>query len=285
MRRRDESDEQYIARLTHVRVTDHNLVDMKHAGMCKNATALFLYDNRINRITNLERCTRLTHVCLQHNNIRRLEGLHTLYNLKKLRLGHNAITVVEGLHNCYELEELHIEDQKLPPGETLVFDPRSLRGIKNSLQILNVSGNRVEEVLGLVQLRGLRQLNLSNNFVRSLRELTQLLHSNLALQRLWVDNNPICHVKKYRDTIIANSPRLVTLDERAVTDLTRQFVINLKMHLNSSKGTRAIAGSGAGSAASTSQLNVAKVPKFPSKFSAQNPHWLPPLPTKRGMQN
>ena len=28
MRRRDESDEQYIARLTHVRVTDHNLVDM-----------------------------------------------------------------------------------------------------------------------------------------------------------------------------------------------------------------------------------------------------------------
>ena len=100
----------------------------KHAGMCKNATALFLYDNRINRITNLERCTRLTHVCLQHNNIRRLEGLHTLYNLKKLRLGHNAITVVEGLHNCYELEELHIEDQKLPPGETLVFDPRSLRG-------------------------------------------------------------------------------------------------------------------------------------------------------------
>ena len=158
-------------------------------------------------------------------------------------------------------------------------------GIKNSLQILNVSGNRVEEVLGLVQLRGLRQLNLSNNFVRSLRELTQLLHSNLALQRLWVDNNPICHVKKYRDTIIANSPRLVTLDERAVTDLTRQFVINLKMHLNSSKGTRAIAGSGAGSAASTSQLNVAKVPKFPSKFSAQNPHWLPPLPTKRGMQN
>ena len=150
--------------------------------------------------------------------------------------------MVEGLENCTQLEELHIEHQKLPSGEKLVFDPRTLRGIKNTLQVLNVSGNRVEEVIDLAQLHCLRQLNLSNNFVRSLRELTQLLHANPGLQRLWVDNNPICHVKKYRDTIIANSPRLMILDEKEINDMTRQFVINMKMHLSGHKfSTGAIA--------------------------------------------
>lgn len=44
-------------------------------------------------------------------------------------LGGNSITVVEGLDRLELLEELHIENQSLPLGEKLLFDPRSLHAI------------------------------------------------------------------------------------------------------------------------------------------------------------
>ena len=42
-------------------------------------------------------------------------------------LNDNAISVVEGLEECRQLTELHIANQRLPEGEKLLFDPRSLQ--------------------------------------------------------------------------------------------------------------------------------------------------------------
>lgn len=44
-------------------------------------------------------------------------------------LGGNCITVVEGLDKIEQIRELHIENQHLPLGEKLLFDPRSLRSL------------------------------------------------------------------------------------------------------------------------------------------------------------
>ncbi len=41
-------------------------------------------------------------------------------------LGGNGITVLEGLEKLDQLQELHIENQKLPAGEKILFDPRSI---------------------------------------------------------------------------------------------------------------------------------------------------------------
>lgn len=41
-------------------------------------------------------------------------------------LGGNRITVVEGLEQLTELKELHLENQRLAPGEKLLFDPSTL---------------------------------------------------------------------------------------------------------------------------------------------------------------
>ena len=40
--------------------------------------------------------------------------------------------MVEGIDRLEHLEELHIENQKLPPGEKLLIDPRSLYAISVS---------------------------------------------------------------------------------------------------------------------------------------------------------
>ena len=37
--------------------------------------------------------------------------------------------MIEGLEKLQQLQELHVENQILPPGEKLLFDPRSLKAI------------------------------------------------------------------------------------------------------------------------------------------------------------
>jgi len=51
-------------------------------------------------------------------------------------LGGNSITVVEGLEELKSLKELHVEGQKLPSGEKLVFDPRSISSLSVSNSFL-----------------------------------------------------------------------------------------------------------------------------------------------------
>ncbi len=51
-------------------------------------------------------------------------------------LGGNSITVVEGLDELKSLKELHVEGQKLPRGEKLVFDPRSISSLSVSSSLL-----------------------------------------------------------------------------------------------------------------------------------------------------
>ena len=48
-------------------------------------------------------------------------------------IGGNAITVVEGLDKLPNLQELHIENQKLAPGEKLLFDPRTISALSVSV--------------------------------------------------------------------------------------------------------------------------------------------------------
>lgn len=44
--------------------------------------------------------------------------------------------MIEGLDKLENLQELHIENQRMPPGEKLLFDPRTLRAISvNSTKI------------------------------------------------------------------------------------------------------------------------------------------------------
>lgn len=56
-----------------------------------------------------------------------------IYNIYICRyLNGNAITVVEGLEGLTNLTELHIANQRLPEGEKLLFDPRSLKAVSVS---------------------------------------------------------------------------------------------------------------------------------------------------------
>uniref|UniRef100_A0A672K9Q7 Protein phosphatase 1, regulatory subunit 42 n=1 Tax=Sinocyclocheilus grahami TaxID=75366 RepID=A0A672K9Q7_SINGR len=121
-------------------------------GECRNLTVLYLYDNQISQICNLGFASNLTHLYMQNNNISCIENLSFLDKLSKLFLGGNSITV-----------ELHVEGQKLPRGEKLVFDPRSISSLSETLCILNISKNNIDEIWDLAPLRKLTHLYATDN--------------------------------------------------------------------------------------------------------------------------
>ncbi|KFO20318.1 COP9 signalosome complex subunit 5 [Fukomys damarensis] len=82
-------------------------------------------------------------------------------------LGGNYIAVIEGLEGLEELRELHVESQRLPLGEKLLFDPRTLRSLAKSLSILNISNNNIDDIKDLEILESLIHLIAVDN---------QLLH-------------------------------------------------------------------------------------------------------------
>lgn len=52
--------------------------------LCKNLRVLYLYDNQISQIQNLDFASNITHLYLQNNFITCIENLSSLKNLEKL---------------------------------------------------------------------------------------------------------------------------------------------------------------------------------------------------------
>ena len=52
--------------------------------LCKNLRVLYLYDNQISQIQNLDFASNITHLYLQNNCISCMENLSSLKNLEKL---------------------------------------------------------------------------------------------------------------------------------------------------------------------------------------------------------
>ena len=85
------------------------------------------------RIEHLNFAENLTHLYLQNNRLQKLENLDVCLRLEKLYLGGNQIQVLEGLDKCSHLTEIYLENQRLPHGEKLVFEPRTLQALSKVL--------------------------------------------------------------------------------------------------------------------------------------------------------
>ena len=231
-RRRDESTEDFVGRMTHVHLTGRGIEDnigcLKY---CRRAVALYLYDNKIARMTalsSLGQLTSLTHLYLQNNKIERIQGLSAgnLPNLTKLYLGHNCIALLEGLERLPQLRELRLPYQTLPPGERLLFDPRSLLALSQQLTVLDICGNNIDDMSDLTMLQGLVRLYLADNRASQLDELAWVLQTNPQLERLSLKGNPLCGRPKWRDQVVVMSESLQELDGQEISATTRTFLVN-----------------------------------------------------------
>ncbi|NWH77094.1 PPR42 phosphatase, partial [Piaya cayana] len=226
--RNQEDFEQYLRKITHLNLSDKNIDAIGDLSLCKNLRVLYLYDNRISHIQNLDFASNITHLYLQNNCISRIENLSSLKNLEKLYLGGNKITVVEGLDKSEEIRELHIENQHLPCGEKLLFDPRTLRSLAKSLSVLNISNNNIDELKELAVLENLTYLRAVDNQLQDMEDLEVVLNKWTKLRRMDITGNPVCRKPKYRDRIVVQSQSLESLDGKEIKEMERRFLVNWK---------------------------------------------------------
>ncbi|KAH0617662.1 hypothetical protein JD844_016124 [Phrynosoma platyrhinos] len=206
--------------------------------LCKNLNVLYLYDNQIRQIHNLDFASNLRHLYLQNNCITRIENLASLIKLQKLYLGGNYITVVEGLETLEELRELHVESQQLPLGEKLLFDPRSLHSLVKSLSVLNISNNNIDELSDLAVLESISHLIAVDNQIHHIKDLELVLGVWTKLCKIELNGNPVCHKPKFRDRVILQSKSLEFLDGKEIKELERQFLMNWKASRDARKKNR-----------------------------------------------
>uniref|UniRef100_A0A8C8YBK2 Protein phosphatase 1 regulatory subunit 42 n=1 Tax=Prolemur simus TaxID=1328070 RepID=A0A8C8YBK2_PROSS len=219
---KEETISQWLKKITHINFSDKNIDAIEDLSLCKNLTVLYLYDNRIQQIINLNYATNLTHLYLQNNCISYIENLTSLKKLEKLYLGGNYIAVIEGLEGLKELRELHVESQRLPLGEKLLFDPRTLQSLAKSLSVLNISNNNIDDIRDL---EVLENLNQKINFISQL----------MKLWKMDLNGNPVCLKPKYRDKLILVSKSLEFLDGKEIKNVERQFLMNWKASKDAKK--------------------------------------------------
>jgi len=226
--KRDESTSQYIKRITHVYMSEKNINKVGNLSKFKCLCVLYLYDNKLTSTSNLGTATTITHLYLQNNSITKIEGLEHLERLHKLFLGHNEISVVEGLHSLPCLRELHIEHQRLSSGEKLLFEPRTMFSLSNSLEVLNVSGNNLDSISSLSPLKKLTNLQARNNQINEMGSIEECLSVWRILKILDLTGNPVFNAYKYRDRCIISSSSLEIIDGKQIKMFERQFLVRWK---------------------------------------------------------
>ncbi|XP_058131589.1 protein phosphatase 1 regulatory subunit 42 [Dasypus novemcinctus] len=233
--RKEETVSQHLKKITHINFSDKNIDGIDDLSFCKNLSVLYLYDNHITQITNLNFATNLTHLYLQNNCISCMENLRSLKKLEKLYLGGNYIAVIEGLEGLEELRELHVESQRLPLGEKLLFDPRTLHSLAKSLAILNISNNNIDDIRDLEILENLNQLIAVDNQLLHVKDLEFLLNKLMKLWKMDLNGNPVCLKPKFRDRLILVSKSLEFLDGKEIKPMERQFLMNWKASKDAKK--------------------------------------------------
>lgn len=232
-RKIDETPEQYLKQITHLYLNGKRLEKIgSELALCRNLSVLYLYDNRIKEIPDLSVLPHLTHLYLQNNNIIRIHNLSQLAKLEKLFLSRNCISVVEGLEGLLSLRELRIDNQRLTAGQNLVFDDQSINSMANTLTKLDVSGNGLDTLEDLKPLGRLTYLCASNNRLQNIASLTGTLASWPELKQLELHGNPVLCKQRVKDAIIVSTKSLESLDDRPISQSTKQFLENWSRHRN-----------------------------------------------------
>ncbi|XP_054720403.1 protein phosphatase 1 regulatory subunit 42-like isoform X2 [Uloborus diversus] len=225
--RKGEGDEAILSRITHLYLQEQHIRNIENLENCENLLALYLYDNRIERIENLEGLSRLNCLYLQGNRIKTLDNLNTLEQLTVLNISRNAITKLENLKGLANLRELYIEYQKIPDdAPALEVDPESIEAIAGSLQVLSVSGNRLKTLQAFRPLRCLQHLQAEENHILDLTELVETAGNWAEIRHLRLSSNPVCRQRKYRDSLVVACLELEDLDSRPITSSYRNFLLN-----------------------------------------------------------
>ncbi|XP_077870467.1 uncharacterized protein LOC100373641 [Saccoglossus kowalevskii] len=190
-----------------LRILDLSCNHIKHIENLDRNTdlrELKLYGNQIAEIQNINGCRELCNLLLQHNRIKTLgKGLSCLRNLKMMRLDNNQISRIESreITSCGHLTYLDISNNRI---DNLV----SFNCLQNLIE-LYASGNRIQSISDLSRCRKLQDLDVSNNRltdISGLKGLPNLMNLNVANNSLTNDRlKAVGKLRSLEDLNICNN--------------------------------------------------------------------------------
>ena len=144
-----------------------NLIEIpKGLDQFKQLKQLYLNNNQITKIENLDNNIDLTDLNLNNNKITKIENLDKLVNLQTLFLSLNKITKIENIDKNINLQELYLYDNQINKIENLD---------KNiNLKILYLQNNQINKIENLDNLINLIDLYLSNNKISKIENIHHL---------------------------------------------------------------------------------------------------------------
>ncbi|XP_061571216.1 leucine-rich repeat and guanylate kinase domain-containing protein-like [Cololabis saira] len=172
-------------KLQEVNLSYNLMSEMKDLAACTYLCKLDLDCNSFSEIAGLERCRRLRHLSVANNNLWRISGLDGL-PLTHLCLRGNQLRRIEGLENV------------------------------KSLQVLDLSLNRITSLSGLQNLDRLVSVNLENNQIHEIQECKHIHHLSLV-KDLSLTGNPVQEQLDYRLAVIFLLQHVAVLDQEIVT--------------------------------------------------------------------
>jgi Leucine-rich repeat (LRR) protein len=228
-RGKDETTEKFLERLTHLHLQNKRIGRIKGLTSCPATQNLYLYDNYIEVIENLDELKNLKRLLLQNNFITCIPRLKNS-NLIVLRLDENDIHVIEGLEECTQLEELSVANQRIT--SPLVFDPKSLQAIASTLRVLDISGTMTSTLAPITCLRYLETLRCSNNSIVDLSEIDNIRYFQQLVEVNFSGNLIATAVPyKYRNAVLCSAPRtLDRFDDAPVLQTKAESVKAAEMH-------------------------------------------------------
>eukprot|EP00177_Eucheuma_denticulatum_P003799 GFKZ01006863.1.p1 GENE.GFKZ01006863.1~~GFKZ01006863.1.p1 ORF type:complete len:452 (+),score=66.72 GFKZ01006863.1:252-1607(+) len=149
--------------------------------------SLFLTNNRISEINNLEECVSLRELVLRQNAICRITGLNNCPQLEELDLYMNQIDHVPA--DCFAANpNLKRVDLSFNQLRSLVdFPSPNLSNIEELFLI----GNKIKEIRGLTAMPKIVMLELGDNRLRKIERLEPLT----SLHGLWLGRNKITRIE------------------------------------------------------------------------------------------
>ncbi|MFY7938628.1 MAG: leucine-rich repeat protein, partial [Flavobacterium sp.] len=148
-----------------------------------NLEELKINSNKISKIQGLEALSRLTFLDLYENQIEVIENLESLSELKFLGFPNNNISKIQGLSHLKKLSKLWLDSNQI----------QSIEGLDTleNLTVLGLRNNRIANISGLKNLIKLDILSLAENVIHRIENLENLTQ----LHTLYLWGNPIKRIQ------------------------------------------------------------------------------------------
>lgn len=191
------------------------------AASLENLVFLDLYDNQIERISNLDGLRNLTVLLLGKNRISDIAGICSVRKtLRVLDLHGNKIsTITQKICQLHELKSLNLAGNSLKQIQNDDF-----KGL-TQLKELNIKRNRIRKINGFDDLCALERLWLCHNDLQKVDDMWCIAKA-INLREVTVENNPVSLAGDCVSFLVSYLPHLMLLSQMQVTDQVRRAAMN-----------------------------------------------------------